>query len=288
MVASVSPEGVTVCYVDYSNSETVDPSQVFVLQPNFLSTPVQAIECSLSNVPDSPAHEERVSNFLAFVTDKELLVTFKNQLGSNKWEVALQECGKDIKSALFFVASVTEKLSKMTIPFCFCAHFKCQGGRAVYVAFADSPSKFFCQLVSENDKLEALMAEVGDFYSGNHLEVELMAGAYCVAQYSGSWSWYRAQITAIHSEEDIVVHSLHYGNSEHVQSKQICGLDARLSELPAQSIPCSLTQDLFVEFPNEVLDQFFQYDLDQEFKMKMKGLLDNGCVVDLYDQVALM
>ena len=113
------------------------------------------------------------------------------------------------------------------------------------------------------------MAEVGDFYSGNHLEVELTAGAYCVAQYSGSWSWYRAQITAVHSEEDIVIHCLDFGNSEYVQSKQICGLDARFSELPAhsvihsaQGIPCSLTQDLSVEFPSEVLDQFFQYDLD--------------------------
>ena len=92
MVASVSPEGVTVCYVDYGNSETVDLSQMFVLQPNSLSTPVQAIECSLSNVPDSFAHEEAVSNFSALVTAKELLVT----LGSNKWEVALQESGEDI------------------------------------------------------------------------------------------------------------------------------------------------------------------------------------------------
>ena len=122
-------------------------------------------------------------------------------------------------------------------------------------------------------------AEVGKFYSGNHLEVELMAGAYCVAQYSGSWSWYRAQITAVHSEEDTVVHYLDYGNSEHVQSKQICGLDARLSELSSQGILCSLTQDLSVDFPNEVLDQFFQYDLDQEFKIKMKGLLDKRYVV---------
>ena len=80
VVASVSLEGVTVRYVDYGNSETVDPSQVFVLQPNSLSTPVQAIECSLSNVPDSPAREEAVSNFSALVTNKELLVTFKNQL----------------------------------------------------------------------------------------------------------------------------------------------------------------------------------------------------------------
>ena len=87
VVASVSPKGVTVHYVDYGNSETVDPSQVFVLQPNSLSTPVQAIECSLSNVPDSPAHEEAVSNFSPLVTDKELLVTFKNQLDptSGKW-----------------------------------------------------------------------------------------------------------------------------------------------------------------------------------------------------------
>ena len=215
MVASVSPEGVTVCYVDYSNSETVDPSQVFVLQPNFLSTPVQAIECSLSNVPDSPAHEETVSNFSALVTDKELLVTFKNQLGPNQWEVALQESGEVIGSALFPVTSVTEKLSEMTIRSVSVPPSNVKVGETypVYVAFADSPSKFFSQLVSENDKLEALMAEVDDFYSGNQLEVELTAVTYCVAQYSGSWSWYRAQITAVHSEEDIVVYFLDYGDS---------------------------------------------------------------------------
>ena len=123
------------------------------------------------------------------------------------------------------------------------------------------------------------MAEVGDFYIWNHLEVELTAGAYCVAQYSGSWSLYCAQITAVHSEEDTVIHCLDFGNSEHVQSKQICGQDARFSELPAQGVPCSLTQDLSVEFPSEVLDQVFQYDLDQEFKIKMKGLVDNQYVV---------
>ena len=58
--------------------------------------------------------------------------------------------------------------------------------------------------MSENDKLIALMAEVGDFHIGNQLEVELTAGAYFVAQYLGSWSWYRAQITAVRSEEDTV------------------------------------------------------------------------------------
>ena len=50
------------------------------------------------------------------------------------------------------------------------------------------------------------------------------------------------------------------------------------NRLPAQGIPCSLTQDLSVEFPSEVLDQFFQYDLDQEFKIKMTGLVNNRYV----------
>ena len=155
--------------------------------------------------------------------DKELLVTFKNQLGPNQWEVAQLESGEDIGSALFPVASVTEELSEMTIRSVSVTASNVKVGETypVYGAFADSPSKFFCQLVSENDKLEALMAEVGDFYSGNHLEVELTAGVYCVAQYSWSWSWYRAQITVVHSEEDIVVHFFDYENSEHVQSKQI-------------------------------------------------------------------
>ena len=145
VVASVSSEGVTVCYLDYGNSETVDPSQVFVLQPNSLSTPVQAIECSLSNVPDSPAHEEALSNFLALVTEKELLFTFKNQLGPNQWEVAPQESGEDIGGALFPVASVTEKLSEMTIRSVSVPTSNVKVGETypVYVAFADSHSKFF-------------------------------------------------------------------------------------------------------------------------------------------------
>ena len=175
--------------------------------------------------------------------------------------MALLESGEDIESALFPVPSVTEKLSEITIRSVSVPTSNVKVGETypVYVAFADSPFKFFCQLVSKNDKLEALMAEVS---SGNHLEVELTAGAYCAAQYSGSWSLYCAQITAVHSEEDIVVHFLYNGNSVHVQSKQICGLDARFLELLAQGIPCSLTQDLSVEFPSEVLDQFFPYDLD--------------------------
>ena len=104
--------------------------------------------------------------------------------------MALQESGEDIGSALFPVAGVTEKLSEMTIHSVSVPTSIVKVGETypVYVAFADSPSKFFSQLVSENDKLKALMAEVGDFYNGNHSEVELTTGAYCVVQYSGSWS----------------------------------------------------------------------------------------------------
>ena len=92
--------------------------------------------------------------------------------------MALQESGEDIGSALFPVAGVTEKLSEMTIRSVSVPTSNVNVGETypVYVAFADSPSKFFCQLVSENDKLKTLTAEVGDFYSGNHLEVELTAG----------------------------------------------------------------------------------------------------------------
>ena len=54
----------------------------------------------------------------------------------------------------------------------------------LYISHLLTRLQVFCQLVSKSDKLEALMAEVGDFHSGNHLEVELTAGAYWVAQYS--------------------------------------------------------------------------------------------------------
>ena len=292
-VIALSSSNVTVRFLDYGNSEVVDASEVFVLQPDFFSTPVQAIECSLANLSPIGATytEDALSNLSKLILDKPLSVTFRNKLEVNKWEVDLQGDDCDIAKSLVSLGSVTWKTSsansyKISQPTIEVPSLDIQVGRThlVYIAFSDSPSKFFCQLVSECDKLEALMAEVADYYSGHQLDLILEVGSFCVAQYSGNSAWYRGLITGIDSSGSVEVNFIDYGNSEYVSPDQVFGLESQFAVLPAQGISCSIVQDLNMEFSSELIQQFFQYDLDQEFKVKIRAVQGKRYVVDLYDQ----
>ena len=284
-VQDESSEGLTVRFVDYGNSETVPASQVFELQPKFLETPVQAIECSLASIEDNTFTEENVSVFSGLVMGKELLVSFVKQLNPQKWEVNLQEGERGI-DALFLATLQTEKILETSPALVTIPSLDIELGETypVYIAFSDSPSKFFCQLKSDCDKLEVLMDEVSKYYSSHCVEPDLTPGLFCVAQYSGTGTWYRAQIIAVHSKSDIEVNFVDYGNSEHVAAEQIHSLVDKFSQLCSQGIPCSLVHDYTMEFTNAVLEQFFRYDLNQEFKIKIRAVHEDRYVVDLFDQ----
>ena len=49
-VTQVSGRKVTVEYIDFGNSDTVSPKQLFSLDPNFANLPGQAVECTLSGI----------------------------------------------------------------------------------------------------------------------------------------------------------------------------------------------------------------------------------------------
>ncbi len=280
------PEGLEINFVDFGNSEIVDPSQVFELQPEFLVTPVQAIECSLSDIVDTNFSEDILLNFCSLVVNKELSVTFKKQLDISKWKVSLLECGQDIFANLFPTFLPTEELLMGNpLPVAIqLLDISVGETYSVYVSFSDSPSKFFCQLRSECDKLESLMADVCKYYGSNCVEPVLSPGSFCVTQYPDSGSWYRAYIVSVLSNSDIEVNFVDYGNSEHVCANQICALVEKFSLLCAQGIPCSLLHDYSLEFTSDVLQQFFQYDLNQEFKIKIRAHHEDRYIVDLYDQ----
>ena len=298
VIKSISSEGFEVCFVDYGNSEVIRSTDVKVLESEFQALPVQAIECKLYNCLPLPGTETWSDNaigvFSHLVLDKDLSIKFVGKV-NNVWEVEVNYEGGDVTSQLLhtgLVASlekneVSESLPEVTLPTMIPAvELQCGHTYPVYIAFNDSPTKFYCQLVSDSDKLEGLMAEIADFYNGNHLEPLIEVGAYCVAQYSGNSAWYRAKISSTDPKGgEIEVHFIDYGNSENVSPNKILALEARFANLPAQAFSCTLlpnTND--VQFAPDVLNAFFAIDLNQEFKIKVTGSAGEDYVVNLFDQ----
>ena len=291
-----SSSGLEVCFVDYGNSEVITPSDVKVLGTEFQALPVQAIECKLHNCLPLPSVEtwsdDAIGVFSHLVLDKDLSVKFVSQV-ENVWEVEVCYEGEDVTTQLLHTglvapieSEVTETSSEVTVQNVI-PTVELQSGHTypVYIAFNDAPNKFYCQLVSDSDRLESLMAEIADFYNGNHLEPLIEVGAYCVAQYSGNSAWYRAKILSIDPKGEVEVHFIDYGNSEYVSSNQILALESRFASLPAQAFCCSLIKNVAdVQFNSNVMDAFISIDLNQEFNIKVTGLAGDRYLVNLYDQ----
>ena len=297
IVKSKSDKGVEVCFVDYGNSELIQLSDVKALEREFQALPVQAIECKLHNcfpLPESePWSDTAIGVFSHLVLDKDLSIKFIAHV-DNVWEVEVSYEGEDVLSQLVHASLASSREIKpvpevstgvsrqVTIP-----AVKLQPGHTypVYITFNDSPCKFYCQLVSDSDKLENLMAEIADFYNGNHLEPLIEVGAYCVAQYSGNSAWYRAKILSTDPNGDVEVLFIDYGNSEHVLPNQILALEARFTSLPAQAFCCSLLQSVNeVQFAPKVLESFFAMDVEQEYTIKVTRVAGECHLVDLFDQ----
>ena len=296
VVKSASSDSLEVCFVDYGNSEIITPADVKILEPEFQALPVQAIECKLHNclpLPDAESwSDDAIGVFSHLVLDKDLSVKFVGRV-DNVWEVEVSYEGEDVTAQLLhtgLVASlerveVSDTLPKATRPVDIPA-VELQPGHTypVYITFNDAPNKFYCQLVSDSDKLESLMAEIADFYNGNHLEPLIEVNAYCVAQYSGNSAWYRAKILSVDQNGEVEVQFIDYGNSEHVLSNQILALESRFVSLPAQAFCCTLMQNVSqIEFSASVLDAFFSINMDQEFKIKVSGSAGERHLVDLFD-----
>ena len=296
VIKSTSSDGVEVCFVDYGNSEVITPSDVKVLGAEFQALPVQAIECKLHNCLPLPGAEtwsdDAIGVFSHLVLDKDLSIKFVGRV-DNVWEVEVCYEGEDVTTQLLHTglvapieSEITENAPEVTVPIVI-PTVELQSGHTypVYIAFNDAPNKFYCQLVSDSDKLESLMAEIADFYNGNHLEPLIEVGAYCVAQYSGNSAWYRAKILSIDPKGEVEVHFIDYGNSEYVSSNQILALESRFAPLPAQAFCCTLIKNVAdVQFNSNVMDAFISIDLNQEFNIKVTGSAGDRYLVNLYDQ----
>ena len=293
IVNAVLSDGVEVCFVDYGNTEIVLPSDVMEIQPKLLAWDVQAFCCSLDmcHPVGDDWDESAIEVFSELVTDKILHALIVRGSEGKCWDVKLLENESDICEQMLQSGVTTAEISTLVTkearpaPKMSRLELSVAQSCSVYIAYIDSPCKFFCQLASGYENLESLMAQIADFYNANALAPQVEVGSYCVAQYSCNCAWYRAQIISIVSD-GILVNFIDYGNSEVVAAHQVLALGAQFAALPCQAVSCSLVEDVDTPFSGDVLNRFMEYDLNHEFSITVSSVAPNGqYVVQLIDQV---
>ena len=283
--------GVDVLFVDYGNSEVVQLSDVRVVKPELLAWEAQAFCCTLHGcksveVEEDGWSENAVDMFNLMTEEKPLKACIVSSVDESSWSVRLIDGDNDVCDQLVQCeVAVKESPSPgKRAPTISKVELSVGQDYSMYIAYIDSPSNFFCQLSSEYDRLDSLMAEIADFYNAHTLEPLLEEGAYCVAQYSHNFAWYRGRIISI-LPEGALVNFIDYGNSEIVATHQILALEAQFAKLPSQAVSCSIVEDENYLFPEEVLEKFIEYDLDQVFTVSVSSLSASGRhVVKLFDQ----
>ena len=110
-----------------------------------------------------------------------------------------------------------------------------------YVSFAESPARFYIQLVENYTSLEQLSTILNkDGWNAQPSgAVRPDVGTFCVAQFSEDKLWYRARVTAVHGNE-VEVCFIDFGNSERVQVSKLRPLQSQCEKIPCAAVPCTL------------------------------------------------
>ena len=300
--------GVTVHFVDYGNGETVTTNRVRLLRQEFLDIPVQAVHCSLMEIgPPSGTmwRDESIACFAGSVLNSTVTVEFVDD-SSGVWLVRLSSHSEDVAMAMVTEGvAASKKPSDVEVftnlngpPQNFICleetpviipelEFKEGDSLEVYIShLTDTLTEFYCQLADNEASIDELMASVSDFYTENSPPATLEVGSFCVAQYSGNNSWYRAKIFSVEDSDEctgIMVHFVDFGNYETVLSSQVLGLHQNLAALASQAICCSLTADLSLQLSAENVTRFMSLDLKQCYRVSITSCLGNRYVVELSD-----
>ncbi|XP_038056749.1 tudor domain-containing 6-like [Patiria miniata] len=277
LVVSVEGRQIRVQYVDYGNGEVVDASKLMQLKSEYLTLPLQCIDCSLDGVPALEGVEaETAINWLDKHTEENFVATVTSVRGG-KFAVVLksQEAGTILNDEIKKILPRQRTEKKMKTPprakpppeaprlvqrtpprnqplnssstsvadLGFWTEVKLGTTETdVYISHVEDPSKFFCQLVSQEGQLNVLMDDIHNKCMDSQLKQLQRAcvGTPCVAQFSEDSSWYRGVIKD-QKPGLYRVCFVDYGNEEDVPLDKVCEITADLMSLPQQAASCCLS-----------------------------------------------
>ncbi|XP_066998007.2 maternal protein tudor isoform X2 [Anabrus simplex] len=230
-------EGISVCFIDYGNTEIIPEENIRVLDCSFFTPHSLAFCTSLAVLGED---EAECSKLLTSITGEKEFDISLERTASNKWIVdtgeSLNLTQKLIDANLAVpieLSVVTGKISSSQITLC------TSDKTEIVIPFSDSPAKFWIQQKKYVPYIHGIsyrLLEAKDFMSIDYPSRNMP----CVAFSLKKEKWFRAKILNI-SENEVPyeVQYIDYGNTEVVNS--IRALPEDMCKIPPLAEECSLT-----------------------------------------------
>ncbi|KAK3602033.1 hypothetical protein CHS0354_015024 [Potamilus streckersoni] len=275
-VEKVDSDGLTVFFVDYGNKEVISMSDVCTISDEFLTLPTQAIHCSLqlSNVKYNP---EMSIKFEELVMDQVLTIR-SVKVNNDAYEIVLTlqdgTCVNDMFSSTAENEVSTGLASKDAVISYPKATYPTDKNIKVYLSYTESPSNFYVQLATQEDKLNELMGKLKDTYSEEKQSLSQgMPGVACTAKFSNDDKWYRAEVLEPH-DTTLKLRFVDFGNSEETSLDLVKILASEFVDIQPLAFQCCL-QDLYPigeEWSSESITEFEALTIDKELKCNFNSL----------------
>ncbi|XP_063433954.1 uncharacterized protein LOC134715596 isoform X2 [Mytilus trossulus] len=232
---------VTVCFVDYGNSESVNMSDLKLLKPEFSTLPAFAVNSCLSGVEPvtDKWSDEANTAFEEAVVDQELTVSFTTDS-----EVSVSNGEGDVAESLITAGharartnsdSTNTTESKLSIE----DQLTPVGETLVYISAIEDKG-FYLQLSSQETTLQT-MSDLLQTLCPTLQPVNLTSlsvGSFCCGKFSEDEAWYRAVVTDI-KDQEVTVTFIDYGNGETLPVSSLKQLHKDILS-PAMAFHCCL------------------------------------------------
>ncbi|NWS49942.1 TDRKH protein, partial [Probosciger aterrimus] len=114
----------------------------------------------------------------------------------------------------------------------------------VYVSAAESPDRFWMQLVGQRSlQLDKLMAEMRQYYqhhSPTALLSDVQPGDIVAAPFAADGNWYRARVLGPRDNGNLGLRYVDFGDGGEAPQQALCALRSDFLSLPFQAVECGL------------------------------------------------
>ena len=310
VVTCVSAEGVEVKFVDYGNADIA--VMIKQLREEFISLPVQCIDCSLNGVvPAAENSDNEIAlKLMELCESKQLKAEVTNVSGDSVAVNLFDESGETRLSVADSLVKLglalpqptqREEPRRVSIS---------EDGKIVYnypesgdsihnvsLASTKSPSDFWCELSGSKLELMSLSEKVEAFYQSlgeNDLRfLCLQVGDTCCAQFTDDNKWCRSQVSEVCSDGQVCVRSVDYVKQETLTINRIKKLEAKFAILPVQALYCSLHgiepphKYYGEEWTSDAVGRFQELCQGEDVKIKIKEQDGSVTLVELIDSAGL-
>ncbi|KAF8782794.1 Tudor domain-containing protein 1 [Argiope bruennichi] len=298
-IKKVEKNSLDILYVDYGNKEIVDRKKIRSITQDFTLLPIQAIKCRLKGIKP-PGKAWAVNDKLGQYFEGDVQCRFISKLEDsylvdmtcNKENVA-QKLANDGLAALDvplkeqqILPQTVKAIKSQPMALLLKREMTFVSGQllSVTVSFAESPFKFWCQLVDESELLEKLMSDIESQYMNNGAHpinaAALTPGAYCMAKYSDDESWYRAQIKSCELEK-YEVFFIDYGNSEETSLNQLAAILPEFLTIPPLCFECRLSRAPPNCDSNKTEEFQAAVEEAEEITAKVEGVINDTYIMTL-------